>query len=257
VCALALAASSASAQQWNQTWSDEFGGTGGVNAANWAYDTGTGTNGWGNNELQSYTNSPRNVNQSGGRLAITARKEPYTSGRIKTLNLRNFGPYGKAETRSAGPSGQGLWPAFWMLGSNHLSVGWPACGEIDILEHINNNPTMFGTVHWDHGGYVYDTAAQPTQSTFNSYHLYGITWDANAITWYQDGVSVGAAPIARSINGTDEFHRSFYMILNLAIGGNWPGSPDGTTVFPATFSVDYVKWYQWAAAPSRRSGPVS
>jgi beta-glucanase (GH16 family) len=250
VLVAAILAAPASAQQWNPAWSDEFGGSGGVNSLDWAYDTGTGMNGWGNNELQNYTTSTHNVNQAGGFLGITARSNPYTSGRIKTLGKRAFGPYGKAEVRSAGPTGQGLWPAFWMLGINFPGVGWPLCGEIDILEHISNTPQMFGTLHWDNGGYTYYTAAQPVMSSFNSYHVYGVTWDANAITWYLDGASVGAASIAGSINGTNEFHRSFFMLLNLAIGGNWPGMPDGTTVFPATFSVDYVKWYQWV--PARR-----
>jgi beta-glucanase (GH16 family) len=243
------AAPAALAQGWDLVWSDEFNGTS-VNTSNWSFEVGGG--GWGNNELQYYTGGA-NATVSGGVLTITARRGSggfscwygacqYTSARMITRGKRDF-TYGRIEARMALPAGQGLWPAFWTLGTNIGSVGWPACGEIDIMEHINSETLTHGTIHWDAGGH-----ASYGGSTFvgdpTAFHVYAIEWTPAAIKWFVDGVQYHEANIQNSINSTEEFHRSFFLLLNLAVGGNWPGSPDPGTVFPARLSVDYVRVYQ-------------
>ena len=240
------------APTWNLVWSDEFDGTT-LNTANWVYDIGTGGSGWGNNELQYYTNRTQNVAVTGGNLEITALKESYggmgyTSGRIKTLGKQSW-TYGKIEARIKLPTGQGIWPAFWMLGSNFPTAGWPACGEMDIMEHVNNEGVAHGTMHWDSNGYQYYGGASPNLD-FSQYHVYSIEWDANAIKWFVDGAQYWEGNIANNINGTDEFHKPFFILLNLAVGGNWPGSPDGSTAFPAKMYVDYVRVYQVGGTPT-------
>jgi len=133
-----------------------------------------------------------------------------------------------------------------MLGTNITSVPWPGCGEIDIMEHINSTTTIPMTIHWvdQNGVNASYTAASPANTTFTSQHSYAFTWDANLITYFQDNVNVGAANIAGNINGTDEFHRPFFLIMNLAVGGNWPGAPNGSTVFPANLRIDAVRYDQ-------------
>ena len=237
---------------YNLVWSDEFDGTS-LNTANWVYDIGTGSGGWGNNELEYYTNRTQNVAVTGGNLVITALKESYggmgyTSGRIKTLGKQSW-TYGKIEARIKLPTGQGIWPAFWMLGSNMPTVGWPACGEMDIMEHVNNEGVTHGTMHWDYNGYQYYGGPSPALDV-TQYHVYSIEWNASAIKWFIDGTKYWEGNIANNINGTDEFHRPFFILLNLAVGGNWPGSPNSSTVFPAKMYVDYVRVYQDAASAS-------
>jgi beta-glucanase (GH16 family) len=246
--AVLLAIPTVQAQTWTQTWADDFNGSG-APGGDWVQETGAG--GWGNSELQYYRNVTGNVSQGGGSLTITARKEnyggaAYTSGRIKTQGRRNFGPGDaypvKVWARLKGPMGQGLWPAFWMLGSNIGNPPWPACGEIDIMEHVNAANQVFGTIHWagPAGEYWNYGAATPGQSSFSSFHNYGIEWTSSAITWKMDNVAVGSANIAGSINSTEEFHRSFFILLNLAVGGTWPGAPNSGTPFPSTFVIDKV-----------------
>jgi len=228
---------------WNLVWSDEFNGTS-VNTSNWTFETGGG--GWGNNELQYYTNG-NNATVSGGILTIEARREnvggmAYTSTRIKTQGKRQF-TYGRLEARLAVPKGQGIWPAFWMLGANFPTVGWPASGEIDIMEQINTLNTTFGTLHWDFNGYAtYGGSTGVSNPT--SFHTYSIEWNSSSIKWFLDGAQFHEANILNSINGTDEFHRPFFFLLNLAVGGNWPGAPNSTTPFPARYQIDYVRVYQ-------------
>lgn len=234
------------AAEWNLVWSDEFDGSS-LNTSNWTAEIGTGHNGWGNNELQYYTNRRENLQVTGGNLVITARKESYggmnyTSARIKTQNLKDF-TYGKIEARIKLPTGQGLWPAFWMLGSNFSSVGWPYCGEIDIMERVNANPFVNGTVHWDANGYA-SYGRESGYVDFSGYHVYSIEWDSNYIRWFVDGVQYNEFYIANGTGNTEEFHKPHFIILNLAVGGNWPGSPDSSTPFPAQMLVDYVRVYQ-------------
>lgn len=234
------------AAQWTLVWSDEFTEST-INTAYWTFDTGNGSGGWGNNELEYYTSRPQNVYLSNGNLVIQAQKESYggmsyTSARLKTDGLQTW-TYGKIEARIKIPTGQGLWPAFWMLGSNIGSVGWPQCGEIDIMEHVNNASTIQGTMHWYVNGHAYYGAASPALD-FTQYHIYSIEWDANAIKWFVDGTQYLEGNIANNINSTDAFHRPFFLLLNLAVGGNWPGNPDSSTVFPAAMYVDYVRVYK-------------
>lgn len=231
------------AQTWNLVWSDEFT-NGPINTANWAFETGGG--GWGNNELEYYTNRPENATITNGNLLIIARKElfggnNYTSARMKTQGKKSW-TYGKVEARIKIPAGKGIWPAFWMLGDNISQVGWPKCGEIDIMEHINSVPQINGTIHWDNNGhsqYGGDTVVNSTQ-----YHIYAVEWDDTGIKWFLDGNKYWEANILNNINGTNEFHAPFFILLNLAIGGNWPGNPDASTAFPDTMFVDYVRVYQ-------------
>lgn len=231
---------------WNLVWGDEFNGST-INTNNWTYDIGTGSGGWGNNELEYYTNRPENARVENGNLVIEARKESYggmgyTSARMKTQELQNF-TYGKVEARMKLPAGQGIWPAFWMLGKNIPQVNWPACGEIDIMEHVNNESSTHGTIHWDYNGHQsYGTTSPNIDVT--QYHVYSVEWDKDAIKWFVDGTKYLEANISNNINGTDEFHKPFFILFNLAIGGEWPKNPDGSTAFPAKMYVDYVRVYQ-------------
>lgn len=230
-------------------WHDEFNGN--ALSADWTYDIGTGNGGWGNNELQYYTN--QNAIVSGGVLQITAKQEAmggqsYTSSRIKTQGLQSW-KYGRIDIRAALPKSQGIWPALWMLGDNITSVSWPACGEIDIMELIggagNNDKTVHGTAHWSDNG----THAQYGNSyTLNSgifadeFHVFSIVWNANSITWLVDNTvfnTISTTPAQLS-----EFQEKFFLIFNVAVGGNWPGSPDATTQLPQTMYVDYVRVFQ-------------
>ncbi|HLN74837.1 MAG TPA: family 16 glycosylhydrolase [Prolixibacteraceae bacterium] len=246
----------AKAQFTQLVWSDEFDGTS-VNKSNWVFETGN-NNGWGNNELEYYTSRPDNATVRDGNLMIIAKKEnyggkSYTSARMKTQGLHDF-TYGKIEARIKAPVGQGIWPAFWMLGKsvNQSGVGWPKCGEIDILEHINSVSVVNGTIHWDNNGHA--SYGKTTTCDVTKYHVYGIEWDTKAIKWFVDGKSYGEASIANNINSTNEFHAPFFILLNLAVGGVWPGNPTATTAFPDTLFVDYVRVYGLTTGTSSIEG---
>lgn len=236
----------------NLVWQDEFDGTE-VDGANWTFEIGTGTNGWGNNELEYYRRENSFIKE--GNLVIEARKETfggrsYTSSRIITRDKFEF-LYGRVDIRAALPYGQGIWPALWMLGENISSVGWPACGEVDIMEMIgggDNDKTVYGTLHWDANGTHACTCDQGTDYSLaegifaDEFHVFSIIWDANTIKWYVDDnlyKTVDITPAELS-----EFHKNFFLIFNVAVGGNWPGSPDATTVFPQRMIVDYVRVFQ-------------
>lgn len=224
---------------YDLVWSDEFNGNA-IDLSKWTFDNGAAQN----NEKEYY--QPANAAVSGGSLVITAKKEsagglPYTSSRLNTSGKFSV-QYGKIEARLKIPAGQGLWPAFWMLGQNFKSVGWPFCGEIDIMEHVNSDNLFYGTIHWDNNGhaqYGKSTTAAPAD-----YHIYAIEWDASSIKWYVDNVLYNTADIKDNINGTDEFHKPFFIILNLAVGGDWPGQTIDETKLPAALSVDYVRVYK-------------
>jgi beta-glucanase (GH16 family) len=246
---LLAAARPAPAQGWKLVWSDEFDGNA-VDPSNWSFETGGG--GWGNDELEFYT-SGRNATVSGGLLVITASRArggpacwygpcQYTSTRMITRGKREF-TYGRIEARMALPMGQGLWPAFWMLGADIGSVGWPASGEIDVMEHINAETQTHGTIHWDAGGHA-SFGGSTAVADPAAFHVYAIEWTPASIRWFVDGVPRHEADIRRSIHSTKEFQRPFFVLLNLAVGGRWPGSPDAGTLFPAKLSVDYVRVYQ-------------
>jgi beta-glucanase (GH16 family) len=228
---------------WSLIWSDEFSGTT-LNQDIWTYEYGN--SGWGNNELQYYTNDEDNVAVNDGTLKITARQEtfgsaPYTSGRIITNNKFEF-QYGKVECRMKMPIGQGIWPAFWMLGANIENVSWPNCGEIDIMEHVNNEPMMHGTVHWYNNGHSYEGSSYSTDVT--EYHIYGIIWDETKIQFFVDGNFYNEFVYSNTNNSGTVFQNPYFFLLNVAVGGNWPGNPDGTATFPATMEVDYIRVFQ-------------
>jgi len=244
-------ATEAPEKSWVLVWADEFEGTE-INMDNWVYDLGSLWNGWGNNELQYYTSRTVNAYIEDGSLVIQALEEDtypgfdYTSARMKTQG-KVFFKYGKVEARIKLPYGQGIWPAFWSMG---VSGNWPACGEIDIMEMIgggsNRDNRYHGTVHWDDSGHKmsgsYGTIPWPAKLADN-YHIYGIEWDQSEIRWYFDGEQYFSAAITSAVQS--ELHQEFFLLLNVAVGGDWPGSPDATTVFPQRMHVDWVRWYQW------------
>jgi beta-glucanase (GH16 family) len=232
---------------WKLTWSDEFnGGRGAIDGSKWGFETGN--NGWGNSELEFYTNRTDNAFvDGGGNLQIVARKESYggssyTSARITTAG--HFGQtYGRIEARIKTPAGRGIWPAFWMLGTDIGSVGWPNCGEIDIMEAVIDFSVNHGTIH----GPGYSGGAGPTGtfqnngSLANDFHVYAVEWEPNQIRWYVDGNLYETRTSADAHGNRWVFDHPFYLLLNVAVGGNWPGSPDGSTSFPQTMLVDYVR----------------
>ena len=230
-------------------WSDEFTANY-INSNNWSYDTGG--SGWGNNELEYYTNSNKNAYTTGGYLVIEARKETmgtnnYTSARMISKDKKTF-TYGRIDFRAKLPKGQGIWPALWMLGNNIGTTPWPACGEIDIMELLGHEPQKtYGTIHWGaaggastHIGGNYSLSSL----TFNDkFHLFSLKWEADKMTFLIDDVVYFTANKSQ-VNGDYPFDKPFFFIMNLAVGGNWPGNPDAATVFPQRMIVDYVRVFQ-------------
>lgn len=256
--------SGADSQRWQMVWHDEFTQPDGSapDPSKWAFDLGGG--GWGNNELQSYTSRPQNVRVENGNLVLEARREDftgtdgkarqYTSARLKTQGLAAW-TYGRFEARIRIPRGQGIWPAFWMLGTNITQVSWPACGEIDILENIGREPrTIHGTVHgpgYSGAGGIghFQTNATPYADDF---HLYAMEWEPGRIRCLvDDRVYFAFATNNVPAGGRWVFDRPFFLLLNLAVGGNWPGAPDATTSFPQQLLVDYVRVYAPSNSPPR------
>lgn len=242
-------------RNWQLTWSDEFEGTSGQSPdpTKWTFDIGTGSNGWGNQELQYYTNRVQNVATDGsGNLVITALKEnyngsQYTSARIKTKGKFNQ-QYGRFEARLKTPYGQGVWPAFWMLGNNFENVGWPNCGEIDIMELRGQLPsTINGTIHGP--GYSGANPISGSYTLYNSrfdteFHLFAVEWDSQKIDFFVDGFLYKRIS-KNEVPGEWVFDQAFFMILNVAIGGNYVGLPNNnTTIFPQKMTIDYVRVYQ-------------
>jgi beta-glucanase (GH16 family) len=232
---------------WDLAWHDEFEGST-LDEANWTFDIGG--HGWGNGELQVYTKRPENVRLENGHLVIEARKEDfldreYTSARMKTQGLQTW-QYGRIEARMKIPRGQGIWPAFWMLGNNIQTTPWPACGEIDVMENIGKEPaTIHGTVHGpgysgSHGVGGPDTLSSGAFA--DDYHVYAIEWDADQIKWFVDDTAYFTVT-AKDLPGEWVYDHPFFIILNVAVGGGWPGYPDDTTSFPQFMYVDYVRVY--------------
>ncbi|HUP14130.1 MAG TPA: carbohydrate-binding protein [Niastella sp.] len=231
------------AQNWQLVWQDEFTNSIG---ADWVFETGNGGSGWGNNELEYYRRE--NAAIENGQLVITAKRESYggfnyTSARMKTQGKKSW-KYGKIEARIKMPAFAGIWPAFWMLGDNISTVGWPDCGEIDIMEHINAENRTYGTPHWRDHNNNYASYGGNTACTVTDYHVYSIEWDANFIRWFLDGNKFHEINIAGGVNGTSEFHNNQFILLNMAVGGNWPGFNIDLNGFPAKMYVDYVRVYQ-------------
>ena len=244
---------------WQLTWSDEFDTADGSapDPARWVFDIGGG--GWGNNELQSYTNRRENSAVRGGALVIRVLKEPfigtdgvardYTSARLKTQGTFTQA-YGKFEARLHIPKGQGIWPAFWMLGEDITTARWPACGEIDIMENIGREPAIVhGTMHgpaYSGGQGIGAPFSSPNGRPFSDdYHVFTIEWEPQAIRWYVDGTLYQTRTPANLPGGARwVFDHPFFMLLNVAVGGNWPGNPDSTTAFPQEMRIDWVRAYR-------------
>ena len=229
-------------------WSDEFDGET-IDLSHWTYDLGA--NGWGNQELQNYTSNSENSYVDDGNLFIVARENGihYTSARMKSIGLQEF-QYGRIDVRAILPKGQGIWPAIWMLGANYPNVGWPACGEIDIMELIGSSPnTVHGTVHygadWTQHNYTGSGTSIPWTETFSDeFHVFSIDWDENGITWLLDDQPFYT--VDNNVTGSQPypFDNPFFFIMNIAVGGQWPGYPDDTTEFPQFLAVDYVRVFQ-------------
>jgi len=233
-------------------WRDEFEGPAGqsLDPGKWVCDNGTD---WGNAQLEWDTSLPANVSLDGqGHLAITARRQPYrgqpyTSGRVQTKGLFER-RYGRFEARIKLPVGQGIWPAFWMLGSDIDTVPWPDCGEIDIMEYRGHEPgILWGTIHGP--GHAGDKALSTRfqvsgDSLDGDFHVYAIDWSPGRIVWSLDGVAFKTAtPDDLPLGGRWVYDHPFFILLNVAVGGRWAGAPDSATTFPQTMLVDYVRVY--------------
>lgn len=241
-----------STDNWELQWADEFTGSG-IDSSKWSYDIGTDGDGWGNAELQYYTNRADNSYIEDGNLVLKAIEEAYegstyTSARLNTFELQSF-RYGKIETRAKLPKGQGIWPAIWLLGNNYSTDDWPYCGEIDLVELVggtDSDDTIHGTAHWfnetddekSSSGHEYTLS---NGEFADDYHIFSIIWDEEKIEWYIDDELYHTV----DINEEDkkEFSRGFYLIVNLAVGGYWPGSPDDTTELPQMMYIDYIRYY--------------
>ncbi|MGB1075400.1 MAG: family 16 glycosylhydrolase [Flavobacteriales bacterium] len=229
-------------------WSDEFNGDQ-IDFNNWTYDLGA--SGWGNQELQNYTSSTDNSYVHNGHLMIVARQNGfhYTSARMKSIGLQEF-QYGRIDVRAMLPEGQGIWPAIWMLGANFHNVGWPACGEIDIMELIGSSPNVVhGTIHYGNDYSQHQYVGQGTsipfgQSFADEFHVFSIEWDENGITWLLDDQPYYSVNNNVTGNQNYPFDNPFFFILNVAVGGLWPGYPDASTSFPQFMAVDFVRVFQ-------------
>jgi beta-glucanase (GH16 family) len=244
---------------WKLVWSDEFNGPDGspVDRAKWT--SATGGEGWGNQELEYYTARPQNAIQQGGHLVITALAEKYTgpdgvardytSARLKTEGKFSQ-RYGRFEARIRIPRGQGLWPAFWMLSADSRKHPWPQGGEIDIMENIGKEPGLVhGTIHGpgysgEHG--ISASFALPSGADFaDDFHLYAVEWAPKSIRFYVDDHLYATRTPADLPQGAKwVYRRPFFLLLNVAVGGDWPGNPDASTVFPQSMLVDYVRVYR-------------
>ena len=249
----------AAESRWTLVWSDEFNGPDGSrpDAAKWKFEVGG--NGWGNQELQYYTTRPENSFIRGGNLVIQTLQESfagpdrvarnYTSARMTTQGLFEQA-YGRFEARVKIPRGQGIWPAFWLLGNDFGKVGWPACGEIDIMENIGKEPsTIHGSMHGP--GYSGDFDFTSVYKLpggvnfFDDFHVFAIEWEPGTVRFYVDQELYSTFTPSRLPAGRKwVFDHPFFIVLNVAVGGLWPGLPDSTTVFPQAMLVDYVRVYK-------------
>jgi beta-glucanase (GH16 family) len=247
------------ASGWALVWSDEFATPDGTtpDKTKWTYDLGG--NGWGNQELETYTSRAQNAQIQGGNLVITAQAETYTgtdgitrnytSARLKSQGLFAQA-YGRFEARIKIPKGQGIWPAFWMLGNDISTNDWPKCGEIDIMENIGREPGI------NHGSLHGPSTVAPTsdltanyvlpsgQNLSDDFHIYAIEWEPGTVRFYFDSNNYATFSQAQwPAGGQWVFDHPFFIILNVAVGGSWPGSPDSTTQLPQQMLVDYVRVY--------------
>lgn len=247
---VAAAASGAKAWRFADTpaWQDEFDGEGAPDPAKWGYDLGGG--GWGNNELQHYTDRLENARVADGVLTLTARREAmagrdYTSARLVSKGKGDF-LYGRFEIRAKLPAGRGTWPAIWMLPTDQAYGGWPKSGEIDIMEHVGFDPgTVHVTVHTEAYNHVLGTQRAGTRhvaDAMTDFRVYRVDWTPDELRGYIDGVEVFVFPNEGTGPAAWPFDRRFHLLLNIAVGGNW-GGKEGVDagVFPARMQVDYVR----------------
>ena len=230
-------------------WSDEFDGSE-LNPQNWSHELGNGCPnlcGWGNEELQNYSEDNTQLNQ--GKLIITASNQMgniYTSSRINTKGKQEF-THGRIDIRAKLPFGQGIWPALWMLGANIDEVGWPVCGEIDIMEMVGHQPgTVHGTAHYDRDGHQFDGTGWPLNAPeryADKFHVFSILWQEGQIEWFVDYQKFFTIN-DQQVGFNYPFDKPFFFIANIAVGGLWPGEPDATTTFPQTMEVDYIRVFQ-------------
>ncbi len=239
-------------ESWKLIWSDEFSGTI-VDTTKWNFQIGNGLPdlpGWGNNELEYY--KKENCTVKDGLLLITAKKEncsgfKYTSGRMRTKGKGDW-KYGKVEARMKLPIGRGIWSAFWMMPTNDVYGGWPQSGEIDIMEMIGHDTqTVYGTIHYGHKwpnnkhiGNSFKSSSDLTQG----FHVYSVEWEPEKISWFVDGKCFFNVMRSEIINEIWPFDERFHLIINCAVGGNWPGNPDASTTFPQVLAVDWIRVYQ-------------
>jgi beta-glucanase (GH16 family) len=243
---------------WTLTWSDEFNQHDGSPPDPTKWKIETGGDGWGNKELEYYTSRPQNLHVKNGTLEMIALKETYTgpdgvtrdytSARLDTAGKFDQ-TYGRFEARIKIPYGQGIWPAFWLLGNDVDKVGWPTCGEIDVIENIGREPAIVhGTIHGPgySGGKGISASYSLASGLFaDDYHVFAAEWEPNQIRFYVDDHLYATRTPADLPAGTKwVYDHPFFVILDLAVGGGWPGNPDGTTVFPQTMLVDYVRVYK-------------
>lgn len=235
-------------------WADEFNGSS-LASDIWSNETGDGCPnlcGWGNNELQYYTPPPNNLYFQDGKMLIEARAESYggknyTSARIKTQNKKSF-QFGRIDIRAILPKGKGIWPAFWLLPQDNVFGAWPKSGEIDMMEQIGSEPSkVSGTVHFGPGPgsiWISKSHTLPNGNFNDQFHVFSLEWKTDQIKWLIDG-NVYATINKADLNGNNyPFNEKFYFLINLAVGGNLPGSPDASTVFPQWLIVDYIRVYQ-------------
>lgn len=240
---IAAVVANAAGQKWTQVWADEFNGpaASAPDPTKWTFDLGA--TGWGNHELEDY--SRENVSLDGrGHLVIRSIRTAsgkYTSGRIKTQGLYNV-QYGRIEARIKLPRGQGMWPAFWMLGNGD----WPVSGEIDIMENVGKEPSIVhGTVHGPGYSGAGGISAAHTLNLDGRFHVYGVEWSADSIEFFADGKPYAKVThVSLPLGAAWVFDKPFFLLLNLAIGGDWPGSPDSATRFPQSMLVDWVRVWQ-------------
>lgn len=251
---------SLSDEVYNLVWSDEFDGTE-IDDTKWSFDLADGCQlgpnlcGWGNNELQYYTDRPENAKVSDGNLIITAINESpaylgefeYTSARMVTKNKGDW-KFGRVDVRAKMPIGQGLWGAIWMLPTDEVYGGWPRSGEIDIMEYLGHQPNrMISTIHYGHDFWRFTSNELFLNSGdfHNDFHVFTVIWSETCLNFYVDGVQVGSpfSPTT-TLPTTWPFDQNFHLLLNLAVGGNLPGNPDGTASFPQRMEVDYVRVYE-------------
>lgn len=246
-----------STQAGDLVWADEFDENGAPDADKWTYDIGHGTNGWGNNEVQNYTDNTENVRVEDGHLVIEAHKKDgdWTSARIKTQGLKSF-KYVTVKVRAKLPKGSGTWPAIWMLGSNITDVGWPACGEVDIMEHVGKDPgVVHSALHTPSSyGNTQNTGTKEVADFNEAFHVYEAEWTSEQITFRIDGEAFYSYNPNEKNDQTWPFNDQFFLIMNIAMGGNWGSDPQYETggrkngidpeLTQARMEIDYVRVYR-------------